>query len=283
MSSSHLRLPSVSRLRAPTWTIPLLILLQCTLSHAAPVTPVNLFHAITVQIPRAPEQPVCCLRPLPPLEPEPEDELLLSFEEWKAKKASSTASASRAAASIAGDKANPEGHGPGHGNAPHSPSSGSSSNIGSSASLSIDELSFSPSSEDTWIAPHFLVPLTDRFNFASLDCSARVHATHKSARGASGILSSKKDRYLLSPCNAQNQHIVVELCDDIRIDTVQLANFEFFSGVFKDLRVSVAKTYSKDPSRWTVVGTYRAKNRRGVQVGDFLILMRSISLLTMVS
>ena len=59
----------------------------------------------------------------------------------------------------------------------------------------------------------------------------------------------------------------MELCEDIRIDTVQLANFEFFSGVFKEFTVSVAKTYAAaDAEGWTVVGTYVGKNVRGVQV-----------------
>jgi hypothetical protein len=76
---------------------------------------------------------------------------------------------------------------------------------------------------------------------------------------------------MLSPCNAPDkepQFVVVELCEDIRIDTVQLANFEFFSGVFKDFRVSVAKTYTTETEEWTDAGTYRAKNIRGVQVCD---------------
>jgi Sad1 / UNC-like C-terminal len=61
---------------------------------------------------------------------------------------------------------------------------------------------------------------------------------------------------------------VVQLCEDIRIDTVQLANFEFFSGVFKEFTVSVAKTYAATEAEgWTVVGTYIGKNVRGVQSG----------------
>jgi hypothetical protein len=44
-----------------------------------------------------------------------------------------------------------------------------------------------------------------------------------------------------------------------------LANFEFFSGVFKDFSVSVAKTYSTDVDGWTHVASYKAKNIRGVQ------------------
>ena len=68
---------------------------------------------------------------------------------------------------------------------------------------------------------------------------------------------------MLSPCAEDKQYVIVELCEDIRIDTVQLANYEFFSGVFKDFSVSVAKTYT---SGWVPAGTYKAKNTRGVQV-----------------
>ncbi|KAG8771668.1 hypothetical protein FRC15_003270 [Serendipita sp. 397] len=72
---------------------------------------------------------------------------------------------------------------------------------------------------------------------------------------------------MLSPChpNGEKRFVVVELCEDIRIDTVQLANFEFFSGVFKDIRVSAAHTYTNDGKGWTVVGEYTAKNIRGIQ------------------
>ena len=66
--------------------------------------------------------------------------------------------------------------------------------------------------------------------------------------------------------------VVVELCEDIRIDTVQLANFEFFSGVFREFTVSVAKTYSTEPEGWTLAGTYVGKNVRGVQVRRVLVV-----------
>ncbi|KAI0292441.1 hypothetical protein BC826DRAFT_441506 [Russula brevipes] len=85
-------------------------------------------------------------------------------------------------------------------------------------------------------SPHFRVPLTDRFNYASLDCSARVHTAHRGAKSAANILSSKRDRYMLSPCGAAPQFVVVELCDDIRIDTVQLANSSSSAACFGSLR-----------------------------------------------
>ncbi|CAG7854924.1 Uncharacterized protein slp1 {ECO:0000250/UniProtKB:Q12232} AltName: Full=SUN-like protein 1 {ECO:0000250/UniProtKB:Q12232}; Flags: Precursor [Serendipita indica DSM 11827] len=116
-------------------------------------------------------------------------------------------------------------------------------------------------------APKYHIPLIDRFNYASNECNARIHSSHKSAKSSSSILSRKKDRYMLSPCqlNKEKHFVVVELCEDIRIDTVQLANFEFFSGVFKDIRVSAAETYTSDGKGWTVVGEYTAKNIRGIQ------------------
>jgi hypothetical protein len=113
------------------------------------------------------------------------------------------------------------------------------------------------------------IPLIDRFNYASNECNARIQSTHKSAKSASSILSRKKDRYMLSPCQSsskEKQFVIVELCEDIRIDTVQLANFEFFSGIFKDIRISVAHTYTNDGSGWVLMGEYKAKNIRGIQV-----------------
>lgn len=71
---------------------------------------------------------------------------------------------------------------------------------------------------------------------------------------------------MLSPCNSKHKFVVVELCDDIRIDTVQLANYEFFSGVFKDVKISLAENAPGDPLSWVDAGTYRAKNIRAVQV-----------------
>lgn len=189
--------------------------------------------------------------------------MLLSFEEWKMKqtivqeKAKAKDTINRSTQAISGGTSGESGNG--------SETAILSPNVGSNGeSLDLEEVPKSPTTEA--LSPHFRVPLVDRFNYASLDCSARVHMAHRSAKSTSSILSSKRDRYMLSPCNSPNKEqrfVVVELCEDIRIDTVQLANFEFFSGVFKDFQVSVAKTQAEG---WTNAGVYRAKNVRGVQV-----------------
>ncbi|KAI0763545.1 UNC-like C-terminal-domain-containing protein [Trametes elegans] len=233
----------------------LLALLFASPILSAPTTPNDLFHAVAVHAPRQPEEPVCCLRPLPPIEAPVEDDLLLSFEDWKAKRLSESPER-EPVPPLAHKSTENASHAPAPDAAPHT----------SDAQGSVSPEAQENGGVQERTAPHFRIPIHDRFNYASLDCTARVHAAHKSAKSPSSVLSSKKDRYMLSPCAEKTQFIIVELCEDIRIDTVQLANYEFFSGVFKDFTVSVSKTYyPNDPESWTFAGTFRAKNVRGVQ------------------
>ncbi|KAJ7046451.1 UNC-like C-terminal-domain-containing protein [Mycena alexandri] len=204
------------------------------------------FKALSARVVKPPEPPICCLTPLSPTEPV-QDDVLLSFEEWKEKRISMDSGVQDRMKEREGS------------NGEHATESGE-------AAAPAAEVPSSPATPQD--APHFRVPVTDRFNYAGLDCSARVHTSHKSAKSPASILSSKRDRYMLSPCRppkGESQFIVVELCEDIRIDTVQLANFEFFSGVFKDFTVSVSKTYTTDPEGWTFASTHTAKNIRVVQ------------------
>lgn len=242
----------------PATLVALLFALSPVLS--SPTSYNDPFRAIALQVPRQPEPEICCLTPLPPVEPT-EPDVLLSFEEWKEKRSELDKARAKQKDSIRSGHAQVSSTGMGSGTSenetvPAAPEA---------APTSPQELA--DSLPDEQVSPHFRVPLTDRFNYAGLDCSARVHMSHRSAKSPASILSHKRDRYMLSPCNTkEKQFVVVELCEDIRIDTVQLANFEFFSGVFKDFTVSVAKTYSTNGEGWMVAGTYKAKNARGVQV-----------------
>ena len=266
---------------------PLIVLLFAWPVLAAPTTPNDPFRAIILKQPKPEQEQICCLIPPPLSEPQPtEDELLLSFEDWKTKL---LAERSNSVTGSSGDsdtarhtfKTDPIHVVDGSDSGSHDGGEGRDGGTDPSlASHLVPSTSGQPLSQDQAdlgfgesMLPHFRVPLTDRFNYASMECSARIHQAHKSAKSASSILSSKKDRYMLSPCitkaadgKAENHFVIVELCEDIRIDTVQLANFEFFSGVFKEFTLSVAKTYTPDVPEWTNVGTYRARNIRGVQV-----------------
>ncbi|KAI5790160.1 UNC-like C-terminal-domain-containing protein [Geopyxis carbonaria] len=109
----------------------------------------------------------------------------------------------------------------------------------------------------------------ERFNYASFDCAATVHRNNKEGKSGNSILVENKDTYMLNKCEAKDKFFIVELCEDILVDTVVLANFEFFSSVFKELRVSVSDRYPVKSSGWKELGTFTAKNTRDVQA--FLI------------
>ncbi|KAI5806543.1 UNC-like C-terminal-domain-containing protein [Peziza echinospora] len=105
----------------------------------------------------------------------------------------------------------------------------------------------------------------ERFNYASFDCAATVHKTNREVKGASAILSEHKDSYMLNECRAENKFVIVELCDDILVDTVVLANYEFFSSMFRTFRVSVSAKYPVKASGWKELGVFEARNSREIQ------------------
>ncbi|KAF1947151.1 hypothetical protein EJ02DRAFT_175352 [Clathrospora elynae] len=109
----------------------------------------------------------------------------------------------------------------------------------------------------------------ERFNYASFDCAATVLKTNKQAKSSSSVLVENKDSYMLNECSADNKFLIVELCDDILVDTIALANYEFFSSMFRHFRVSVSDRYPVKMERWRTLGTFEARNSRDIQ--PFLI------------
>ncbi|KAJ2713540.1 hypothetical protein H4R19_002195 [Coemansia spiralis] len=108
--------------------------------------------------------------------------------------------------------------------------------------------------------------LKDRFNYASSDCAAVVLKANREARGLTAILNPKKDQYMLNECAATNKHVIVELCDDILIDTLVLGNYEFFSSTFKDVVVHASDRYPPKDKQWTLIGHFQGVNSRDAQV-----------------
>jgi Sad1 / UNC-like C-terminal len=110
----------------------------------------------------------------------------------------------------------------------------------------------------------------ERFNYASFDCAATILKTNSKSSGSSAVLVENKDRYMLNECSVENKFLILELCEDILIDTIVLANFEFFSSIFRTFRVSVSDRYPVRLEKWKVLGTFEARNTREVQA--FLIV-----------
>ncbi|EIT72593.1 hypothetical protein AO1008_03659 [Aspergillus oryzae 100-8] len=105
----------------------------------------------------------------------------------------------------------------------------------------------------------------ERFNYASFDCAATVLKTNPECKGSSSVLVENKDSYMLNECRAKNKFLILELCDDILVDTVVLANYEFFSSIFHTFRVSVADRYPAKTDQWRELGVYEARNTREIQ------------------
>ncbi|KAH6660795.1 UNC-like C-terminal-domain-containing protein [Truncatella angustata] len=109
----------------------------------------------------------------------------------------------------------------------------------------------------------------ERFNYASFDAGATVLKTNPGTKNSKAILVENKDSYMLMECRTQNKFFIVELSDDVLVDTVVLANFEFFSSMVRQFRVSVSDRYPAKLDKWKVLGEYAARNSRDVQ--PFLI------------
>ncbi|CCJ31528.1 unnamed protein product [Pneumocystis jirovecii] len=94
----------------------------------------------------------------------------------------------------------------------------------------------------------------ERFNYASADCAASVLKANAEAKGVAFILSSNKDRYMLNKCSANNKFVIIELCNDILIDTIVL-----------DFRISVSDRYPVKRSLWKELGIFTAMNIKDIQ------------------
>ncbi|CAG8466010.1 3925_t:CDS:2, partial [Paraglomus occultum] len=108
--------------------------------------------------------------------------------------------------------------------------------------------------------------LKERFNYASHVCASMILNTNRGAKFAHAILTESKDQYMLNECDSE-KFVVVELCNDILIDTIVLANFEFFSSTFKHIKIYANNEHPPRKERpWRLLGEYKAENTRELQV-----------------
>lgn len=110
-----------------------------------------------------------------------------------------------------------------------------------------------------------ILKLKNSKNYASPDCGAKIIAANSESSGVGYVLTSTRDEYLLSPCKSRIW-FVVELCEAIQAERIDLANFELFSSSPKNFSVGVS---SRFPTRdWSNVGKFVAKDERYIQNFD---------------
>ncbi|QUC19495.1 uncharacterized protein UV8b_03736 [Ustilaginoidea virens] len=105
----------------------------------------------------------------------------------------------------------------------------------------------------------------ERFSYSSFDAGATVLKTSPGAKNAKAILVENKDTYMLLECDSKSKYVIIELSDDISVDTIVLANFEFFSSMVRHFRVSVSDRYPVKMEKWRELGIFEARNSRDIQ------------------
>lgn len=101
------------------------------------------------------------------------------------------------------------------------------------------------------------------YNYASISKGAKVLAYNKEAKGASNILCRDKDKYLRSPCSAEEKFVVIELSEETLVDTIEIANFEHHSSNLKNFELLGSLTYPTDT--WVGLGNFTADNVKQAQ------------------
>ncbi|KAG0324193.1 hypothetical protein BGZ99_002073 [Dissophora globulifera] len=119
--------------------------------------------------------------------------------------------------------------------------------------------------DQEWIKSEYAKDPKDRFNHASATCAASVAKASKDATSIMAILNEGKDNYMLNRCSNKEKFFVVELCEEILVDTFVLGNYEFFSSTFKNFVVSVNRYPPRDDG-WSILGHFQARNTRDAQV-----------------
>jgi hypothetical protein len=103
------------------------------------------------------------------------------------------------------------------------------------------------------------------FNFASIDCGAKILDVTKEAKSPQAVLKENKDEYLLFKCQSE-RFVTIELCEEIVVDQVEIANYEFFSSMFKELKLSIIDQYPS--GTWRDLDQFQANNTRSLQRFD---------------
>ncbi|KAB7495990.1 SUN domain-containing ossification factor [Armadillidium nasatum] len=108
-----------------------------------------------------------------------------------------------------------------------------------------------------------LMALVKSKNYASTDCGAKFIAANPEASHSHKIINSNKDEYMLNKCT-EKLWVVVELCESIKPQKFDIANFELFSNLPKEIQLYGSHRY---PTReWVSLGTYEGEEgNRGTQ------------------
>lgn len=120
-----------------------------------------------------------------------------------------------------------------------------------------------------------------RYNYALSSCGAKVLFSSRGAAHSSSILNSNMDSYMIVDCihtkeaipqtnegkdrepaddgDPEEAWVIIELCQAIRTDGIEISNFELFSAQFKNVTV-YGSFNSPGQDSWVLLGNFITSN-----------------------
>lgn len=100
-----------------------------------------------------------------------------------------------------------------------------------------------------------LKELSKRKNFASKDSGATIIQSSKGVKNPKAVLSATPEEYLILPsCNAEQEYsLIINLSEDVAVDTIVISNHEEFSDSLQE--ISFLGSIDNPPEKWVPLGT----------------------------
>ena len=104
-----------------------------------------------------------------------------------------------------------------------------------------------------------MLSLKQRKNFASSSSGANVLTSSKGIYNSKAVLSSNTESYLtVSECNSRRmEKLVINLSDDVLIDTILVSNHEDFSSPLGHIKFYGSIDFPPKDDEWSFLGTLR--------------------------
>jgi hypothetical protein len=106
--------------------------------------------------------------------------------------------------------------------------------------------------------------LFDQFNYAAVECGAKVLDANREATEISSVISRSVDHYMLNECGA-DMWFAAELCEEIMITAVMLQNAEFFSSMVRHVDLLASNSYPAREGEWRLLARLELANSREPQ------------------
>jgi hypothetical protein len=107
-----------------------------------------------------------------------------------------------------------------------------------------------------------------KFNYASLECAAQIIACSENCSKAKAILNLNKDQYAsFKTFSNQTSFLIVQLCHEIQIEQISLANYEFFSGTFEKFQLFASEAPDQE---WIALGEFDLQLSKQLQTFNLI-------------